>query len=129
MNDACKEEDKHNNAKNDPVKTEDFKTVFLKIIYEEANCKQGRQQRRPQRQCLTWSCYFYQYLRMFLINIIKTLCRGSKHGRYRQEEENSAARFLVSFWLIPPIIVAALRLSREKHRQNLETSDDKGFWK
>ena len=41
MNDPCKEKDKHNNAKNDPVKPKDLKAVFLKIIYKETNCKQG----------------------------------------------------------------------------------------
>ena len=37
MNDPRIEEDKHNNAKNDPVKPKDFKPVFLEIIYEEAD--------------------------------------------------------------------------------------------
>ena len=41
MNDPCVEEDKYHNAKNDPVKTKNFKAVFLEIIYEEADRKQG----------------------------------------------------------------------------------------
>jgi hypothetical protein len=41
MNDPCIEKDKDNNAKYDPVKPEDLKAVFLKIIYKEANGKQG----------------------------------------------------------------------------------------
>ena len=41
MNNTRKKKDKHNNAKKDPVKTKDLKAVFLKIIYEKANGKQG----------------------------------------------------------------------------------------
>ena len=41
MNNTRKKKDKHNNAKNDPVKPKDLKAVFLKIIYEKADRKQG----------------------------------------------------------------------------------------
>ena len=41
MNNPGKKEDKHHNAQNDPIEAEDLESVFLEVVYKEANGKQS----------------------------------------------------------------------------------------
>src|SRR4029079_14088040 len=129
-NDPCVQKDKHNDAKNDPVKSKDLKAVFLKIIYKEPDGQQCNNEGDHRTDAQRGHIISYQHFRMFLINIIKTFCGGSKHGRERQEEKKFCSE--ISRQLLGHSTYngcSATAKSWKKYRQHLQTSNNKGFWK